>query len=127
MELADEFESGINLLHSAADKSELLEEDVLSVTSSDLAVSVLLKDMLKCLSPPCLPLWNALRPDLICRGSAKRRQLVRDGFLSGHNCPATASLPCFPDLHTEIEKAWKTRIHLHQRVNRARLSYGLLL
>ncbi len=43
MELADEFERGVNLLRlSAADKSELLEEDVLSLTSSDPAGSALL-------------------------------------------------------------------------------------
>ncbi len=43
MELADEFERGINLsLSSVADESELLEKDVLSLTSSDPAGSALL-------------------------------------------------------------------------------------
>ncbi len=43
MELSDEFERGIIILRSwAADESKLLEEDVLSLTSSDPAGSALL-------------------------------------------------------------------------------------
>ncbi len=43
MELADESAGGINILRvSAADESKLLEEDVLSLTSSDPAGSALL-------------------------------------------------------------------------------------
>ncbi len=43
MELADKFERGINFLRSsAADEDKLLEEDVLSLTSSDPAGSALL-------------------------------------------------------------------------------------
>ncbi len=42
MELADEFERGIKISRSsAADKSKLLEEDVLRLTSSDPAGSAL--------------------------------------------------------------------------------------
>ncbi len=43
MELADEFERGVNLSHTSADdESELRGEDVLSLTSSDPAGSTLL-------------------------------------------------------------------------------------
>ncbi len=43
MELADEFESGVNLSRSSAlDESELRGEDVLSLTSSEPAGSALL-------------------------------------------------------------------------------------
>lgn len=43
MELTEEFERGVNLLHaSAVDERELLEGDVLSLTSSDPAASALL-------------------------------------------------------------------------------------
>ncbi len=43
IELADEFERGVNLSRSsAADKGDLLEEGVLSLTSSDPAGSALL-------------------------------------------------------------------------------------
>ncbi|ROL42886.1 hypothetical protein DPX16_10942 [Anabarilius grahami] len=49
------------------------------------------------------------------------RGRLDEQFLSGHNPVTPVSLPFLPDLHVEIEKAWKNpfsaRIHTHQRNN----------
>ncbi|ROL44286.1 CB1 cannabinoid receptor-interacting protein 1 [Anabarilius grahami] len=49
------------------------------------------------------------------------RGRLDERFLSGHNPVTPVSLPFLPDLHVEIEKAWKNpfsaRIHTHQRNN----------
>ncbi|XP_026126050.1 uncharacterized protein LOC113107622 [Carassius auratus] len=49
------------------------------------------------------------------------RGRLDDRFLPEHRPPAQQSLPFLPDLHSEIERAWKkpysARIHRHQRGN----------
>ncbi|ROL48826.1 hypothetical protein DPX16_22345 [Anabarilius grahami] len=49
------------------------------------------------------------------------RGRLDERFLSDHNPVTPVSLPFLPDLHIEIEKAWKSpytaRIHAHQRGN----------
>lgn len=51
------------------------------------------------------------------------RGRLNEPFLSGHNPPAPVSLPFLPDLHTELEKAWKNlyraHIHRHRHANYA--------
>ncbi|ROJ25309.1 hypothetical protein DPX16_20122 [Anabarilius grahami] len=147
-ELAEELERGVNLSQpTAADEGELLnDDDVLSLTSSDPAASALLaaspreqemafeeeaSEPAETSEHPCpvyaellevmehasgrlqLP-WDRVRKE-VTRGRLDER------FLSGHNKAAPVSLPFLPDLHVEIEKAWKNpysaRIHLHQRAN----------
>ncbi|ROL45268.1 hypothetical protein DPX16_17879 [Anabarilius grahami] len=58
----------------------------------------------------CLRLWNALLAGCSCLGSVKKGAALGrldERFLSGHNPTAPVSLPFLPDLHVEIEKAWK--------------------
>ncbi len=145
MELADEAVRGTNILRpSAADESELLEEDVLSLTSSDPAGSALLahgqewadedeEDISEPSQPVC-PAYDELldfmehataRLDLQWRhekGGVARSRLD-ERFLSGHNLPAPVSLPFLPDLHNEIVKAWEkpysARIHRYKHNNYA--------
>ncbi len=145
MELADESAGGINILRaSAADESKLLEEDVLSLTSSDPAGSALLahgqewvdedeEDISEPSKPVC-PAYDELlevmerataRLDLQWRhekGGVARSRLD-ERFLSGHNLPAPVSLPFLPDLHSEIMKAWEkpysARIHRYKHNNYA--------
>ncbi|XDV19450.1 hypothetical protein PO909_024920 [Leuciscus waleckii] len=54
------------------------------------------------------------------RGEIARGRLD-DRFLPGHRPPAQVSLPFLPELHTEVERAWKNpysaRIHQHQRAS----------
>ncbi len=131
MELSDEFERGIIILRSwAADESKLLEEDVLSLTSSDPAgtagswagVGWWRRRGYFWAFLACLPrVWRAAggygvyptaRLDLQWRhrkgGMARSR--LDERFLSGHNLPAPVSLPFLPDLHIEIMKAWDNHI-----------------
>ncbi len=146
MELADESAGGINVLRaSAADESILLEEDVLSLTSSDPAGSALLahgqewadEDEEENISEPSQPVCPAYgellevmehataRLDLPWRhervGVARSR--LDERFLSEHNLPAPVSLPFLPDLHNEIMKAWEkpysARIHRYKHNNYA--------
>ncbi len=145
MELADEAVRGTNISRpSAADESELLEEDVLSLTSSDPAGSALLahgqewadedeEDISEPSQPVC-PAYDELlevmehataRLDLQWRhekGGVARSRLD-ERFLSGHNLPAPVSLPFLPDLHNEIVKAWEkpysARIHRYMHNNYA--------
>ncbi|ROL46701.1 hypothetical protein DPX16_12594 [Anabarilius grahami] len=131
----------------SADEGELLDkDDVLSLTSSDPAASAHLAaspreqemafeeeagEPAETSKPPCpayvellevmerasgrlqLP-WEHVKRGVACGRLDER-------FLSGHNKAAPVSLPFLPDLHVEIEKAWKNpysaRIHLHQRAN----------
>ncbi len=132
MELADEAVRGTNISRpSAADESELLEEDVLSLTSSDPAGSALLahgqewadedeEDISEPSQPVC-PAYDELlevmerataRLDLQWRhekGGVARSRLD-ERFLSGHNLPAPVSLPFLPDLHNEIGRHGKSHI-----------------
>ncbi len=145
MELADEFEGEIKILRSsAADGGQLREEDVLSLTSSDPAVSALLtpgqewadegeEDISEPSQSVC-PAYEELREvmehatdrlDLQWRheeGGVARSRLD-ERFLSGHNLPAPVSLPFLPDLHNEIVKAWdkpySARIHRYKHANYA--------
>ncbi len=146
MELADESAGGINISRaSAADENKLLEEDVLSLTSSDPAGSALLahgqewadEDEEENISEPAQPVCPAYcellevmerataRLDLQWRhekgGVAHSR--LDERFLSEHNLPAPVSLPFLPDLHSEIMKAWEkpysARIHRYKRNNYA--------
>ncbi len=145
MELADEAVRGTNISRpSAADESELLEEDVLSLTSSDPAGSALLahgqewadedeEDISEPSQSVC-PAYDELlevmehataRLDLQWRhekGGVARSRLD-ERFLSGHNLPAPVSLPFLPDLHNEIVKAWEkpysARIHRYKHNNYA--------
>ncbi len=129
MELADESGGGINTSRSSvADKSKLLEEDVLSLTSSDPAGSALLAhgqewadEDEENISEPCQPVCPAFdellevmehataRLDLQWRHEKGRvaRSRLDEQFLSGHNLPAPMSLPFLPDLHNEIMNAWE--------------------
>ncbi|ROL55539.1 Ovoinhibitor [Anabarilius grahami] len=56
-----------------------------------------------------------------CEREETARGRLDERFLSGHNPVTPVSLPFLPDLHVEIEKAWKNpfsvRIHTHQRNN----------
>ncbi|ROL46431.1 hypothetical protein DPX16_0323 [Anabarilius grahami] len=81
--------------------------------------------------PPCAAFLELL--EVMERASSRlqlawervRREPARsrldDWFLSTHDPATPASLPFLPDLHVEIEKAWKNpfsaRIHQHQRAN----------
>lgn len=147
VELAEEFERAINLLRSSvADERELLEEDVLSLTCSDPASSALLAssqgeqvvadegeevEMTEPSQPPC-PVYIELlevmecattRLELLWQREKEETACGRldERFLSGHNRPAPVSLAFLPDLHIEIEKAWKNLysacIHQHQHAN----------
>ncbi|ROJ30483.1 hypothetical protein DPX16_1049 [Anabarilius grahami] len=122
------------------------DDDVLSLTSSDPGASVLLaqspreKEMAEAgeaseLAAPARPPSAAFSEllEVMERASSRlqlpwervRREPARsrldDRFLSTHNPVTPASLPFLPDLHFEIERAWKNpfsaRIHQHQRAN----------
>lgn len=60
--------------------------------------------------------WEHMR-----EGTAHSR--LDEWFLSDHDPPAPMSLPFLPDLHSEIEKAWKNpysaHIHRYQHANDA--------
>ncbi len=150
MELADEFERGINLSRTSADdESELRGEDVLSLTSSDPAGSALLasgqseqnladegEDGAFEPSQPACPAYGELM-EVMNRATARldlqwrhekgeiARGRLDERFLSQHNRPAPVSLPFLPDLHSEIERAWdkpySARIHRYQHTNYANI------
>ncbi|ROJ62565.1 hypothetical protein DPX16_21551 [Anabarilius grahami] len=130
-----------------SDEGELLDnDDVLSLISSDPAASALLAgspreqemafeeeagEPAETSKPPCPTYAELLEVmerasgrlqlpwERVKKGAARGRLAKR--FLSGHNKAAPVSLPFLPDLHVEIEKAWKNpysaHIHLHQRAN----------
>ncbi|ROI69465.1 hypothetical protein DPX16_14405 [Anabarilius grahami] len=129
-----------------ADKGEVLEDDVLSLTSSDPAASALLAlspreqevadeeeegEPSETSKPPCPAYVELLEVmehasgrlqqpwDRVKKGTARER--LDERFLSVHNPAAPVSLPFLPDLHVEIEKAWKNpysaRIHRHQQAS----------
>ncbi len=124
MELADEIERGNNFLRSsAADEDKLLEEDVLSLTSSDPAGIALLtpgqewanegeEDISEPSQLVC-PAYEELlkvmerataRLDLQWRHEkgGVAHSTLDERFLSGHNLQAPMSLPFLTDLHSEI-------------------------
>ncbi|ROI81362.1 hypothetical protein DPX16_14791 [Anabarilius grahami] len=139
--------SDCDYFEPVADEGELLDDDdVLSLTSSDPAASALLAsspreqemaneeeagEPAETSKPPCPAHAELL--EVMERGSGRLQlpwERVKKGaargrlderFLSGHNTVAPVSLPFLPDLHVEIEKAWKNpylaRIHQHQRAN----------
>ncbi len=43
---------------------------------------------------------------------AAPRGRLDERYLSGHKTPAQVNLPFLPDLHTEVEKEWKSRFPL---------------
>ncbi|CAM4688606.1 unnamed protein product [Leuciscus chuanchicus] len=116
-------------------ESELQDEDVLSLTSSDPAASALMcikttspreKEMAdqgeediqpKPSQPPC-PAYVKLL-SVMEHASMRRllslehvreettRDRLHEWFLSSHKAPALMSLPFLPDLHNEIGKAWE--------------------
>ncbi|ROI93618.1 hypothetical protein DPX16_3288 [Anabarilius grahami] len=149
VELAADFERGVTVSQpqAAAGEDAILNDDnVLSVTSSDPGASVLLAaspreqamaveegagETASFSRPPCSAYTELLE---VMERAASRLQLpwervkretahgrLDERFLSDHNPVTPVSLPFLPDLHVEIEKAWKSpysaRIHAHQRGN----------
>ncbi|ROL46692.1 hypothetical protein DPX16_12585 [Anabarilius grahami] len=134
-------------LRTVADEGELLDDDdVLSLKSSDPAASALLAlspreqevavkeeegEPSETSKPPCPAYAELLEViertsgrlqlpwERIKKGTTRGR--LGERFLSNHNPAAPVSLPFLPDLHVEIEKAWKkpysARIHRHQQAN----------
>ncbi|ROK87097.1 hypothetical protein DPX16_10237 [Anabarilius grahami] len=132
---------------AAADKDELLDDDdVLSLMSSDPGASALLaaspREQEMALEeeagepaapsrPPC-PAYAELL-EIMERASGRLQlpwERVRkttghgrldEWFLSDHNPITPVSLPFLPDLHVEIDRAWKNlysaRIHRQQQAN----------
>ncbi|CAM4598264.1 unnamed protein product [Leuciscus chuanchicus] len=140
MELADQLERGVNLTDDLpADEGELQVdvEDVLSlsdgsVTGSLRAGQELAADDISLPLQPSCPVYAEL-VDVMGRATNRlqlqwrrvREEPVRgvldDRFLPTRRPPARTSLPFLPDLHSEIEKAWKNpfsaRLHLQQRAS----------
>ena len=142
-DLADRLERGVNLSDDSADDEGELQVD----DEEDFSPTVPATDALQDgqvmddeeviqvdpepSQPPC-PVYAELL-DVMERATDRlqlpwrrvRGEVVRgrldDRFLPGHRPPAQASLPFLPDLHTEIERAWKNpysaRIHRHQRAS----------
>ncbi|XDV15046.1 hypothetical protein PO909_015194 [Leuciscus waleckii] len=101
-ELAEEVERVVNLSRpSETRKSELQDEDVLSLTSSDPAASALL--CIKTTSPREQEMADEGEEDIQPKPSQP---------CTAHKAPALVSLPFLPDLHNEMSSA---RIHRHQR------------
>ncbi|ROL45341.1 hypothetical protein DPX16_3673 [Anabarilius grahami] len=137
----------LNIPQAAAGEDAILnDDDVLSVTLSDPGASVLLAaspreqamaveeeagETASFSRPPCSAYTELLEVMERAAGRLQlpwervRRETARDRlderFLSDHNPVTPVSLPFLPDLHVEIEKAWKSpysaRIHAHQRGN----------
>ncbi|ROI42811.1 hypothetical protein DPX16_7088 [Anabarilius grahami] len=131
---------------AAGEDAILDDDDGVSQTSSDPGTSVLLaaspqeqvmaveeeaSGVASFSRPPC-PAYAELLE--VMERAAGRLQLpwqrekeetargrLDERFLSGHNPVTPVSLPFLPDLHVEIEKAWKNpfsaRIHTYQRSN----------
>ncbi|ROL44499.1 hypothetical protein DPX16_0387 [Anabarilius grahami] len=132
---------------AAADEDAILDDDDgVSQTSSDPGTSVLLaaspqeqvmaveeeaSEVASFSRPPCpayaelLEVMERAAGRLQLPWQREREETARgrldERFLSGHNPVTPVSLPFLPDLHVEIEKAWKNpfsaRIHTHQRSN----------
>ncbi|KAK2911433.1 hypothetical protein Q8A67_003566 [Cirrhinus molitorella] len=148
-DLADEFKKGLSLSRSSVrDESELLEDDVVSLTSSDPGASALLgstqeeqemsegEEAEAEPSQTSCPAYEELlevmdratvRLDLPWKRARKvaPRGRLDERYLSDHKPPALVSLPFLPDLHSEIEKVWKkpfsSRIHNFQHANYANI------
>lgn len=119
VELAEEFERGIDLSHASfTGLSDLFDQDALSLVSSDSVESMLLapsshaevdEDSV-CTEPSSASSAYGEFLDVMARRHEK--QEVTQGrlsrlFLSGHNCPSLMSLPFLPELHMEVNKSWK--------------------
>lgn len=143
MELTEDFERGVNLLHaSAANERELLEGDVLSLTYSDPAASALLvssqkeqevadegkdAEMTEPSEPPCLAYAELLEvmkhtvARLELPWKREKEETACERLDEQFNRPDPVSLPFLPDLYSEIEKAQKNPysacIQGHQHVN----------
>ncbi|KAL0179777.1 hypothetical protein M9458_025219, partial [Cirrhinus mrigala] len=126
---------------------ELLDDDVISLTSSDPPASALLgytqeeqelldEEMESEFFQTSCPAYNELlevmerataRLDLPWKRVKKVAQRGRldERFLSDHNPPAQVSLPFLPDLHSEVVKAWNKpfslRIHRFQHTSYANI------
>ncbi len=151
VDLANELERELSLSHeSANNEGEPLDyDDVISLTSSDLAASALLgyaqeeqemsesEDVETELSQTSCPAYEELL-DVMERATARLdlpwertkmaapRGRLDERYLSGHKTPAQVNLPFLPDLHTEVEKEWKklfsSRIHRFQRTSYANIT-----
>ncbi|ROL53170.1 hypothetical protein DPX16_23789 [Anabarilius grahami] len=131
---------------AAGEDAILDDDDGVSQTSSDPGTSVLLaaspqeqvmaveeeaSEVASFSRPPCpayaelLEVMERAAGRLQLPWQREREETARgrrdERFLSGHNPVTPVSLPFLPDLHVEIEKAWKNpfsaRIHTHQRSN----------
>ncbi|XDV17755.1 hypothetical protein PO909_023574 [Leuciscus waleckii] len=142
-DLADRLERGVNLSDDSADDEGELQVDDEEDFSPTIPATDALQDGQvmdeeeviqvdpEPSQPPC-PVYAELLdvmeratdrlqlPWRRVRGEVARGRLD-DRFLPGRRPPAQASLPFLPDLHTEIERAWKNpysaRIHRHQRAS----------
>ncbi|XP_016371375.1 uncharacterized protein LOC107710986 [Sinocyclocheilus rhinocerous] len=135
MDLVDELKKGLSLSRSSVtDESELLDDDAISLTSSDPS-RCQMRTKKSRLSPPnppalrmmsCLRLWIAPQQGLTWKRAKKvtPRGRLDKHFLSSHSPPAQVSLPFIPDLHM-IHKAWKnpfsSRIHRFQHTSYANI------
>ncbi|XP_016085022.1 serine/threonine-protein kinase WNK2-like [Sinocyclocheilus grahami] len=145
MDLADELKKGLSLSHSSVtDESELLDDDAISLTSSDPAASALLaqsqdeqmsdedeKVETESSQSSC-PMYDELL-EVMDRATARLdsswnrakkvmpRGHLDERLLSSHSVPALMSLPFLPDLHVEIKKECKnpfsSRIHRFQHIS----------
>ncbi|ROL45236.1 hypothetical protein DPX16_17847 [Anabarilius grahami] len=131
---------------AAGEDAILDDDDGVSQTSSDPGTSVLLaaspqeqvmaveeeaSEVASFSRPPCpayaelLEVMERAAGRLQLPWQREREETARgrldERFLFGHNPVTPVSLPFLPDLHVEIEKAWKNpfsaRIHTHQRSN----------
>ncbi len=130
-ELADELERGLSFSRSsAANEGELLDDDAISLTSSDPAAGALLgyaqeeQEMSEGEEAEAEPAQSSCPAydellEVMERATArldlpwKRAKMVAprgrldERYLSGHSPPPQVSLPFLPDLHTEVEREWK--------------------
>ncbi len=146
-ELADELERGLSFSRSsAANEGELLDDDAISLTSSDPAAGALLgyaqeeQEMSEGEEAEAEPAQSSCPAydellEVMERATVrldlpwKRAKMVAprgrldERYLSGHSPPAQVSLPFLPDLHTEVEREWKkpfsARIHKFQHTSYA--------
>ncbi len=146
-DLADELERGLSFsCSSAANEGELLDDDAISLTSSDPAAGALLgyaqeeQEMSEGEEAEAEPAQSSCPAydellEVMERATArldllwKRAKMVAprgrldERYLSGHSPPARVSLPFLPDLHAEVEREWKkpfsARIHRFQHTSYA--------
>ncbi|KAL0159629.1 hypothetical protein M9458_043354, partial [Cirrhinus mrigala] len=149
-DLADKLNKGLSLSHSSDEGEDELwaDDDVISLTSSDPAASALLgpsqeeqemSEGEEAEAEPSLISCTAYEElqEVMDRATARLdlswkrtrdvapRGRLDERYLSDHNLPAQVSLPFLPDLHSEIEKVWKSlhssRIHNFPHFNYANI------